>query len=129
MDQNLRLLDRVHLGVRLHEELDRARRYKRVFSVLTFEEVPASDGLPIHVKMARALEAMFAVVRVSDLIARPYDDTLVVVLVETDRRGAADALFRIRQRIANRAGTWRVTTLTFPDDNELIVQAEFLRAA
>lgn len=129
MEQNLRLLDRVHLGIRLREELDRARRYKRVFSVLTFEEVPASDGLPIHVKMTRALEAMFAVVRVSDLIARPYDDTLVVVLVETDRRGAADALFRIRQRIANRAGTWRVTTLTFPDDDELIVEAEFLRAA
>lgn len=129
MEANLRLLDRVHLGIRVHEELDRARRYGRTFSLLIFEEVPASDGLPIHTKMARALEAMFAVVRISDLVAEPYDDTLVVVLVETDRRGAHDALFRIRERIANRAGTWRVTTLTYPEDSAAIEGAEFLAAA
>jgi hypothetical protein len=129
LEANLRLLDRVHLGIRMHEELDRARRYQRLFSVLMFEEVPASDGLPIHTKMARALAAMFAVVRISDLVGQPYDDTLVVVLVETDRRGAHDALFRIRTRIADRAGTWRVTTLIFPEDSDAIEGAEFLRAA
>jgi hypothetical protein len=129
MDASLRLLDRHRLRARLEEETERSVRYRHRFALLLFEALPASDGLPIRQKMALALHAVEAVVRGSDVIARPYDDVLAVILVETDAAGAHDALFRIRQRIIDAAGTWKVTTLLFPEQADAIGAMTFLQAA
>jgi hypothetical protein len=120
MSENPRLLDRQSLRLLLAEELDRARRYGRAFSVLTFQELPAADGLSIREKMRLALELVDDLVRASDIIAQPYEDTLVIVLVETDEAGARDALFRLRNRLASRSGSWRTSLLTFPADADAI---------
>ena len=76
-----------------------------------------------------ALAAVQSVVRVSDVIAQPYEDMLAVVLVETDAAGAHDALFRIRRRIVDAAGTWKLTTLLFPEHAEAVAGMAFLQAA
>jgi len=129
MDAELRLVDRAHLRVRLQEEVERSTRHGHHFALLVFEAVPAADGLPIRRKMEFALQAMWGVVRVSDVVAQPYDDMLVVMLVETDAAGAHDALFRIRRRITDRAGTWKVTTFLFPEHADAIGRMGFLDAA
>jgi GGDEF domain-containing protein len=129
MDANPRLLDRHRLRARLEEETERSVRYGHRFALLLFEALPASDGLPIRQKMALALPAVEEVVRGSDVIAQPYEDMLAVMLVETDAAGAHDALFRIRQRIADAAGAWKVTTLLFPEQADAIAGMSFLQAA
>ncbi|MHB8376741.1 MAG: nucleotidyl cyclase domain-containing protein [Dehalococcoidia bacterium] len=129
MEPNPRLLDLTQLRGRIREESDRARRYGHPFGVLIFEALPASDGLSIRVKTARAVEAMQSVVRASDVLAQPYDDMLVAVLVETGSSGTHDALLRIRERVSDRAGIWRVTTLCFPDEATAIEEMSFLDAA
>jgi GGDEF domain-containing protein len=127
--QNPRLLDRLQLRQRLTEELERSRRHNHAFGLLLFEAVTANDGMPLRQKMRAALNAIEAVVRGSDMIARPDQDMLAVVLVETDSNGTRDALFRIRQRIAHRAGTWRVTVMHFPEHAQTIGAMAFLDAA
>ncbi len=130
MERDPRLLDLTQLRVRIREELDRARRYGHPLGVLVCEALPGSDGLPIRVKAARAIEAVRSAIRTSDVVARPYEDMLVVVLVETGRAGVHDALFRIRERITAAAvGVWHITTLCFPEDAAAIDEMGFLAAA
>ncbi|MDE3094775.1 MAG: hypothetical protein KGK07_02090 [Chloroflexota bacterium] len=129
MERDPRLLDLTQLRVRIREELDRARRYGHPFGVLVCEALPASDGLPVRVKAARAVEVLRSAIRTSDVVARPYEDMLVVLLVETGPAGMHDALFRIRERITAAAGVWHITTLYFPEDAAAIGEMGFLAAA
>jgi GGDEF domain-containing protein len=121
--------DRAYFQSRLREELDRARRYKRLFTLLVFEAVPATDGIPLNHKVDMALDAVASQTRASDVVARVFDDTVVAMLVETDAEGAQDALFRIRNRLVRAAGRWQVTTYHFPNDLAAIEQSTFLTAA
>ncbi|HZP58007.1 MAG TPA: hypothetical protein VFC53_10730 [Dehalococcoidia bacterium] len=121
--------DRTYLRFRLEEETGRARRYGHPFGLLVFEAVPATDALPIRMKVKQALAAIQATVRGSDVIAQVYEDMLVVLLVETEPQGVHDALFRIRSRITRAAGKWQVTLLTFPDHAAQIAALPFAQAA
>ena len=121
--------DRVYLQSRLREELDRARRYDRVFSLLIFEAVPSTDGIPIRKKVEFAITAVATQLRASDVVATVFEDAIAALLVETDETGAHDALFRIRNRLAAQAGRWQVTTLCFPRDRAEIENAPLLNAA
>lgn len=112
--------DRAYMRERLREEVARARRYDRLFAVLVFEALPSSDGMPIRRKMEFALDAIRATVRPSDVVGRVFEDTILVLLVETGPRGAKDALLRIRNRVARYAGNWQVTTYTFPEHQDAI---------
>jgi hypothetical protein len=121
--------DRVYFQSRLREELDRARRYQREFSLLVFEAVPATDGIPLRKKVEQALTTIAAQLRTSDVLSRVFDDTLVALLVETDEHGAHDALFRIRNRLVAQAGRWQVTIYCFPRDRADIENSSLLTAA
>jgi hypothetical protein len=121
--------DRTYLQSRLREELDRARRYERQFSMLVFEAVPATDGIPLRKKVEFALDAVASQMRASDVVAGVFDDTIAVLLVETDEHGAHDALFRIRNKLTARAGRWQVTIYCFPRDRADIENSALLRAA
>jgi hypothetical protein len=107
----------------------RARRYDRQFALLLFEALPSSDGISIRRKVEYALEAIAATIRPSDVVARVFEDTIMVLLVETDGRGARDALIRIRNRVARQAGNWQVTTYTFPEHEQAIESLPTLAAA
>jgi hypothetical protein len=121
--------DRAYFQSRLREELERARRYARLFALLVFEAVPATDGIPLSHKMDLALDAVASQIRASDVVARVFDDTIVAILVETDADGAQDALFRIRNRLVRAAGRWPVTTYHFPRDSAAIEDSPVLTAA
>ena len=123
-----RLLDRPRLQQRITEEVERSRRHRHTFGLLLFEAVSGADGMPLRTKLQAALGAMESVVRTSDVISRPYEDMLAVLLVETDAAGTRDALMRIRRRIADRAGTWRVTVLSYPEHARTIAAMAFLDA-
>ena len=121
--------DRAYMRARVHEELARARRHGRPFAVLIFELLPSSDGLLPHRKMTAGLEALNRLVRDTDAVGRAFDDTIVVLLVEADARGVRDTLIRLRNRLAQVAGSWQVTAYLFPQHEEAIEQLTLLTAA
>lgn len=113
--------DRPYLQSRIREEMDRARRYGHSFSILVLEAHPAADGLPIRKKVDVAIERVCAGLRPSDIVARAFDDTVVILLVETDAMGARDALFRLRNRLFNAGkASWSIASFTYPRDEDAI---------
>jgi GGDEF domain-containing protein len=121
--------DRPYIQSRIREEIARGKRHGHPFALLVFEEVPASDGISTHKKMEYGLEALRRVARIDDVVARAFDDTIVVLLVETDARGAKDALLRMRNRLAQGAGWWQVTTYQYPLHGAAIEALTLLSAA
>ena len=113
--------DRPYLQSRIREEMDRARRYGHPFSILVLEAHPAVDGLPVRKKVDMVIERVCAGLRPSDIVARAFDDTVVVLLVETDATGARDALFRLRNRLFNAGmASWSIASFTYPRDEDAI---------
>lgn len=121
--------DRAYLQARLREELERARRHGSPFALLVFEAVPSNDGIPLGKRVRAALEAVAPQLRGSDVVARVFEDTIAALLVETDERGAADALLRLRSRVMVHAGRWHATLLTYPRQGADIEQSALLNVA
>jgi GGDEF domain-containing protein len=121
--------DRDYMRERVRDELARARRHKRSFAVVVFELLPSADGLLPHRKMEAGLQILNASIREEDCAGKAFDDTIVVLLVETDVPGAKDTLMRLRNRLTRIAGSWRVTAYTFPKDEEQIARMPLLTAA
>ena len=121
--------DRAYMRARVNEELARARRHKRPFAVLVFELLPSSDGLLPHRKMDAGLQILNASVRDEDSVGKAFDDTIVVLLIETDALGTKDTLMRLRNRLTRIAGSWQVTAYTFPTHEQAIEQLPLLTAA
>ena len=121
--------DRSYMQSRLREEIARAKRHGRQFGVLVFEEVPSADGLRMREKLAYGLKAISATARDYDIVGRAYEDTIAVLLIETDARGMHDALFRFRSCISRQAGSWKVIAYHYPEDAETIETLPLLSAA
>jgi GGDEF domain-containing protein len=121
--------DRSYLQARIREEINRAERYGRSFALLIFESSPGTDGLPPTRKAELGLRTLASAVRPSDVVARVYDDTIVVLLVEATAQNAKDAFFRMRARMAAAAGSWRVTLYAYPTHAESIRALPLLNAA
>lgn len=117
------------MQARIREEIARAKRHNHPFALLVFQLLPSSDGILARKKMEAGLQALNASIRDYDVVGRAFDDTIAVLLIETDARGAHDALLRIRNRLARAAGNWQVTTYTFPAHEALIEQLPLLTAA
>ncbi len=120
---------REYIQARIREEIARSARFGHPFALLIFELLPASDGIPTRRKMEAGIEALNASVRNYDVVARAFDDTVVVLLIETDAQGARDALLRIRNRLARAAGAWQVTTYNYPQHQDAIETLPLLTAA
>lgn len=114
--------NRAYMKARLDEEIDRASRYGRAFTLITIEVGPSADGRLIRARADRAVETMSATLRPSDVLARMHDDVVWALLVEANRSGGRDTVFRIRERLARIGGIWRVTSYVFPDDAAAIGQ-------
>ena len=87
--------------------------------MITFEAVPGADGVPLAQRLRHALETIASHVRPSDVVARLHDDTVALLLVETDGPGAHDALFRVRATLAG-SGRWEIVSYAYPADAETI---------
>jgi GGDEF domain-containing protein len=110
-----RVHDRAYFRSRLSEEMLRAARHARPFTVLWFEALPSSGGHPLAAKVDGAIALLAARVRSSDVLARIYDDTLAVLLIEAAGESARDALQRLRGALATHAG-WRASVYAYPGD-------------
>ena len=122
--------DRRYLQDRVLEEIDRHRRHGHEFSLLVFEARPVSDGVPVRRKIDDAIDILRESLRPSDVAVRAFEDLIAVLLIETDRHGAADALFRLRGRLAGLVGTtWHIDTYTYPSDSRTINELSLLTAA
>jgi len=121
--------DRPYMQSRLREEIARSKRHGRQFGVLVFEELPSADGLRLRQKLEYGLKALSATARNYDIVGRAYEDTIAVLLIETDARGMRDALFRFRSCMSRQAGTWKVIAYHYPEDAETIEALPLLSAA
>lgn len=120
--------NREYMQSRLREEVARTRRHGGAFALLIFEAVP-SEGLSITQKMHAASRELTGLMRASDVLAQVFDDTLALLLSDTDSHGAHDALFRLRSRIIQNTGRWEVLQLAYPQDSAAIAALPFLAAA
>jgi hypothetical protein len=122
--------DRPYLQSRIREEIARYARYSHPFAVLVFEAQPG-DATPIRRKLDLLSAGLATKLRPSDIIARAFEDTIVVLLVETDATGAHDALFRLRNMLAAAGGgaAWWVTSYAYPDDAATMTALPLMTAA
>ncbi|HEY8173763.1 MAG TPA: hypothetical protein VIH21_11810 [Dehalococcoidia bacterium] len=118
----------MYIQERIREEIARAGRYGHSFAIVTFEAIPASDGIPLRTHVDQAASIVEASVRPSDVVARAFDDIVVLLLVETDAAGAHDALFRVRSRLQGH-GRWKITAYNFPTDASSIESLSVLSVA
>lgn len=120
--------NREYMQSRLREEVARTRRHGGAFALLIFEAVPA-EGLSISRRMRAATRGLTGLMRASDVLAQVFDDTLALLLSDTDSHGAHDALARLRALIIQNTGVWNVSQLAYPQDAAVIAALPFLAAA
>jgi len=108
----------------------RHARHGHPFALLVFEALPG-DGTPVRRKLDLLAAALPTRFRPSDIIARAFEDTIVVLLVETDAAGAHDALFRLRNMLAAMGGgaSWRIESYAYPHDAAAMTALPLMTAA
>jgi GGDEF domain-containing protein len=121
---------RDYIQARLREEVARHARHGHPFGLLVFE-ARTGDGVPLRVKLDALAGALATRLRPSDVIARVFDDTIVVLLVETDSAGSHDVLFRLRSLLAQAGmGTsWQIECLNYPQDDDALAALPLMSAA
>jgi hypothetical protein len=122
------LRERPQFQARLRQEMARSRRSGRPFVVVVLEAQRGADSQPLRHRLAVGLEIARACLREYDLAYQVFEDTLASVLLDTDEVGARSALQRLRNRLAIRAGAWRVQVYAFPEHEEEIQELPALVA-
>jgi GGDEF domain-containing protein len=123
------IYDREHFKKRLREELARSTRYSHEFCLAVLEAHGGTNGVRLQQKMTLGMDILSRSLRTSDIAGEVYDDTLAAILVETDNKGATDAMHRLAARLANRTGPWHITLYFFPAGVADIEGQPFLSAA
>jgi hypothetical protein len=123
------LSERPQFQSRLKQEMARSGRSGRPFVVVVLEAQRGADSQPMRQRVAVALEVARACLREYDLAYKVFEDSIAAVLLDTDALGARSALLRLRNRLAVRAGGWRVEVYSFPEQAEEIRQLPALVAA
>jgi hypothetical protein len=114
---------------RLREALGAGARYGRPFSLVLVEALPGTDGHPVRARIRAVTGALVEDLRPSDVIATVFEDTVAVLLAETDADTARDAVFRMRALLARHGGAWRIATYSYPAEREAIERLSLLEAA
>jgi diguanylate cyclase (GGDEF)-like protein len=124
--------------VRLHEEINRSRRYRRPFSVayIDLDNFKAVNDLHGHTEGDRLLRNVSALMkknaRSTDCIARMGGDEFTILFPETDSKSSRDAIQKIRNEllVQIREEGWMVTLsiglVTYeeaPLDAQMVVKA------
>lgn len=102
---------------RIKEEFDRYQRYKRTFSVLLFDvdhfkhfndTYGHATGDTVLIEIIKRVNPL---IRESDMLARYGGEEFVVILPETDRKGAHEVAEKLRKTVENIAFIHRDQTL------------------
>jgi len=103
----LGVLDRAQLARELDVELSRSRRYEYPFALLRLKMSDATGQAPPEALSQRLCGAVRLFVRWSDSVARETDSQYLILLRETDAKGARTAadklLSAIRRELAHEA--------------------------
>jgi PleD family two-component response regulator len=99
----------------LEREMRRASRHQRPLSVMVLKPVPTLGARAPEAAIHQAAEAARRASRATDLIGWLPSDSILVIMPETDRDGAAAAVYRWRNEMYTstiRAGAirWMVAT-------------------
>lgn len=121
---------RGYLQHRVHEEIDRFRRHGDEFALIVFKARPGADGVPVRQRVDKAIDALNAVARPSDVVARVFDNAITVLLVHTGARQLPQALRRLQRSLSLPTTVrWEVDAYAFPRDEEELRHLSFLTAA
>jgi diguanylate cyclase (GGDEF)-like protein len=99
------LYDHAYMQVLLEQEIERSQRYSRLFSVVMFDldhfkDVNDTYGHQAGDAVLKSVsEVVMATVRESDLAARYGGDEFLVILPETDSKGALMLAERLRSNV------------------------------
>ncbi len=115
---------------RVHEEIDQFHRHAHEFSLIILKVQPGRDVVPPRQRVDETIDALLIHTRPSDVVARAFDDTVAVLLPETDAAGARSAFSRLQCCLAHPSIVqWHVEAYTFPRDEREIRHLSFLTAA
>jgi hypothetical protein len=109
------LLARWYILYELEKEMKRATRHERALSVMVLEPTPTLGAAPSEESLLQAAEAARRSSRVTDLIGWLPNGGILIVMPETDKDGAAAAVYRWRNEmytstLRHGAVRWRVAT-------------------
>jgi hypothetical protein len=121
-----------YIRYQLERELARSKRHRRALSVMVLTPVPSLGLVPSAETLNSAAEVARDVLRMTDLIGWLPPNRILVILPETDRDGAAAAVYRLSTKMHTRTLTtgqvrW-VVTANFEGHNCATVD-ELLAAA
>lgn len=107
----------------LQKEMERSRRYERPLSVMVLVPTPTLGHRPTDEAMLRAAQAAQHSARSTDIIGWLPGGGVMVVMPETDKDGAASAIYRWRNEMYTStmqmgAVRWQVATHVNPVDYE-----------
>jgi PleD family two-component response regulator len=122
----------------LAKELERARRHGRPLSVVVLTPIPSLGKEPGQEALAACAAAARKTSRVTDLIGWLPGNRILVILPETDKDGAAAAIYRLSTEMASRTlplghlrwvATSKVDAFEFATADELldVVAAHIVR--
>ncbi|MBU1169236.1 MAG: GGDEF domain-containing protein [Proteobacteria bacterium] len=107
MDSLTGALNRRAYEKRIKEEFDRYMRYKRTFSILLFDvdhfkKINDSYGHATgDTVLTEIIKRVTPLVRESDMLARFGGEEFVVILPETEKKGAGDVAEKLRKTVEN----------------------------
>jgi hypothetical protein len=108
-----------YLDLRLKEELARAARADRVFSLATWEPRLLPGDTPDPEIIAKAARLIASKLRSYDLVGRIADQRIAALLLDADYHHASTVAYRIKADIQVEipgAGKWKAGTATFGRD-------------
>lgn len=100
-----------YFGLRLCEEIARSNRYGQPFTLLLVEDLARGLGESMRKVVFRCMDETL---RSTDIVAHLNESRFVVLLTNTDLRGALVAIRRIRESL--QAGEVRVGVACYPED-------------
>lgn len=110
---------------RLNEEIARAKRGRGRFSIAVFTSQPPSGEIP-EIACTRGLPGLLTAVRETDCVARIGNDTITVLLIDSDGEGSRKAALRLLERVGDEASRWSVRVLEYPEQESVLCDLGFV---
>ncbi len=104
---------------RLSEEIARVKRGHGQFSIVVFTSQPPEGELP-EITCVRSLPGVLTGVRETDCVARIGNDTIAVLLIDSDSAGSSTAALRLLERIGGEASRWSIRILEYPEQESAL---------
>jgi hypothetical protein len=113
------LSDIAYFSRRVADEVARVKRSNSAFSIALFTSQPEPAELP-EIACVRGLPAILDGVRETDAVCRIDNDSIAVLLIDTNGEGSRKAALRLLERMGDEIGRWRVSVLEYPERESIL---------